>query len=264
MRVSTTSTSTISLTLPYACRCAYCGAAIQGEEKVQAEGHAFTGGYATGAQGEMMKLAASLRANAILPFEVEYAEKRLAHYRHIVESGKLREYLETGKKHKEDYFRVDPNSPLGNYLLHGPNKTPLQAGNDRTRMSAYPYNWRTFDKKSAVKCPACGRTQPWCEAVDGESAGLKAFFLGFGVSSIAFIPFMAGLKLPEQYRLIALVPILLWIASSILFFKALRGRQLKKLAALPWNADDLPRYDEAVLAQARQQMEQAGQAGLTL
>ena len=58
MKVTTTSTSTATLAVPYTCRCAFCGATIQGEEKITAEGHAFAGGYATGAQGEMMKLAA--------------------------------------------------------------------------------------------------------------------------------------------------------------------------------------------------------------
>lgn len=147
MKVSTTSTGTVTLNLPYACRCAYCGTAIHGEEKITAEGHAFTGGYATGAQGEMMKLAASMRANASMPYEIEYAEKRLDHYRDTVSSGRLKAYLESGKKHKEDYFRVDPNSPLGNYLLHGPNKTRAQADHDKGRMTQYPYNWKAFDKK---------------------------------------------------------------------------------------------------------------------
>ncbi len=39
---------------------------------------------------------------------------------------------------------------------------------------------------------------------------------------------------------------------------------MMKLAALPWNADDLPRFDEDFLAQAKAQYEQSRQMGLTL
>ena len=106
MKVSTTSTGTVTLNLPYICRCAFCGAAIRGEEKITAEGHAFKRGYATDEQGQMMKLAASQQANAGVPYEIEYAEKRLAHYREIVASGKLKTFLETGKYRKEDLPKI--------------------------------------------------------------------------------------------------------------------------------------------------------------
>ena len=39
---------------------------------------------------------------------------------------------------------------------------------------------------------------------------------------------------------------------------------MMKLAALPWNVDDLPRFDEDFLAQAKAQYEQSRQMGLTL
>ena len=262
MRVSTTSTGTVTLAVPYTCRCAFCGATIHGEEKITAEGHAFTGGYATQSQGEMMKLSAGLQASANLPFELEYAEKRLEHYREIVASGRLKALLETGKKRKEDYFHVDPNSPLGNYLLHGPNKTQLQANNDKTRMSAYPYNWKVFDKKTAVKCPACGRTQPWCESMDGEGAGIKAFFLGWAVTFIGLVPFMAGVKLPQQLRFLGLLPIVAGIVAGILIYKGLRIKQLHRLTALPWNADDLPRFDEDFLAAQKARQQQTRDMGI--
>ena len=262
MEVSTTSTSTATLAVPYTCRCAFCGATIQGEEKITAEGHAFADGYVTGAQGERMKLAASMRANASMPYEIEYAEKRLDHYRDTVSSGRLKAYLESGKKHKEDYFRVDPNSPLGNYLLHGPNKTQHQAGKDKTRMTAYPYNWKEFDRKTAVKCPACGKTQPWCESMDREGAGTKAFFLGWAVTFIPLVPFMAGLKLPQELQLLGLLPFVLGIVAGILIYKALRKKQLARLAALPWNADDLPRFDEDFLAAQKARYQQAGDMGI--
>ena len=47
------------------------------------------------------------------------------------------------------------------------------------------------------------------------------------------------------------------MASSVLIYKALRKKQLARLAALPWNADDLPRFDEDFLAQAKAQYEQS-------
>ena len=262
MKVSTTSTSTATLAVPYTCRCAFCSETIHGEEKITVEGHAFAGGYVSATQGEMMKLSASLQAGANVPFELEYAEKRLEHYRQIVSSGKLKALLETGKKRKEDYFQVDPNSPLGNYLLHGPNKTQLQANQDKARMSAYPYNWKVFDKKSAVKCPACGKIQPWCESMDGESAGVKAFFLGWAVTFIALVPFMAGLKLPQELRLLGLLPFVPGIVAGILIYKALHKKQLARLAALPWNADDLPRFDEGFLAAQKARWQQAKDMGM--
>ena len=262
MKVSTTSTSAATLAVPYTCRCAYCGTAIHGKEKITAEGHAFTGGYATGAQGERMKLAASMRANASMPYEIEYAEKRLDHYRDTVSSGRLKAYLESGKKHKEDYFRVDPNSPLGNYLLHGPNKTVAQADHDKIRMTQYPYNWKAFDKNTAVKCPACGKVQPWCEDLSGESAGWKAFFLGAGVCILGLAPFMAGLKLVQEQVLLVLLPLVSGIVAGILIYKALRKKQLQRQAALPWNADDLPRFDEDFLAAQKARYQQAGDMGM--
>ncbi|MBQ7656830.1 MAG: hypothetical protein IJS41_10030 [Clostridia bacterium] len=215
MKVSTTATSTASLAVPYTCRCAFCGATIRGEEKITVEGHAFKGGYADATQGGIMKLSASLQASANVPFELEYAEKRLEHYRGIVESGKLKALLETGKKNKADWFQVDLDSVLGNYLLHGPNKTQAQANQDKTHMSAYPYNWKVFDKNTAVKCPACGKTQPWCESLDGEGVGLKAFALGFVVCFLGLIPLMAGVRLQGAQVALALLPIAAWIVVSI-------------------------------------------------
>jgi len=201
----------------------------------------------------MMKLSASLQASANVLFELEYAEKRLEHYRQIVSSGKLKAFLETGKERREDYFQVDRDSPLGKYLRYGPNKT---------RMIAYPYNWKVFNRKTSVKCPACGKTQPWCETMDGEGAGIKAFFLSCGVLVLGLVPFMAGLTLPKELELLAYIPFALWVASSVLIYKALRKKQLARLAALPWNADDLPRFDEDFLAGQKARYQQAGDMGI--
>ena len=81
---------------------------------------------------------------------------------------------------------------------------------------------------------------------------------------LGLVPFMAGLTLPKELELLAYIPIALWVASSVLIYKALRKKQLARLAALPWNADDLPRFDEDFLAQAKAQYEQSRQLGLTL
>ena len=209
-----------------------------------------------------MKLSASLQASANVPFELEYAEKRLEHYRQIVSSGKLKAFLETGKERREDYFQVDRDSPLGKYLRYGPNKTRLQAENDKSRMIAYPYNWKVFNRKTSVKCPACGKTQPWCESMDREGAGTKAFFLGCGVFVLCLVPFIAGLTLPKELRLLAYIPTALQVASSVLIYKALRKKQLARLAALPWNADDLPRFDEDFLAAQKAHWQQAKDMGM--
>ena len=262
MRVTTTSTSTETLAVPYTCHCAFCGAAIHGEEKIISEGHAFKRGYASGSQGEMMKLSASMEASANLPFELEYAEKRLAHYRDIVAGGRLKTFLETGKTRKEDFFRVDPGSALGNYLLHGRNKTQAQADNDKTRMTAFPYRWKLFDKSTAVKCPACGKPQPWSESMDVESIVFKAFLAGFGVCLLGCIPFMAGLKVQGAMVVLAFAPIALGIVVGILTYKAMHKKQLARLAALPWNADDLPRFDEDFVAGQKARYQQAKDMGI--
>ena len=262
MKVSTTSSSTTSLAVPYTCRCAFCGATIHGEEKIIAEGHAFKRGYASGTQGEMMKLSASMEASANLLFELEYAEKRLEHYRGIVASGKLKAFLETDKTRKEALFRVDPESKLGKYLLHGPNKTQAQADSDKARMTAFPYRWKMFDKSTAVKCPACGKPQPWCESMDAEGIFFKAFLAGFGVCLLGLIPFMAGLKVQGVMVMLAFAPIVLGIVVGILAYKAMRKKQLARLAALPWNADDLPRFDEDFLAGQKARYQQAGDMGI--
>ena len=251
MKVSTTSTSTATLAVPFTCRCPYCGETFQGQSAVEAAGYAFTGGYAAGAKGQMMNLTSGMRASANMSFELEYAEKRLEHYRGIVADGKLKRYLKTGKADKADTFRVEAGSALEQYLKSGPNKTQLQAQQDRGRLTDFPYRWKVFTKSTAVKCPQCGKVQPWCESVDAETAGFKAFFLGFIVCFLGMVPFMAGVKLHGAQVVLALLPIAAWIVTSILVYRRLRRKQLNALAALPWNADDLPRFDEEFLAQAK-------------
>lgn len=63
-------------------------------------------------------------------------------------------------------------------------------------------------------------------------------------------------------ELLAYIPFALWVASSVLIYKALRKKQLARLAALPWNADDLPRFDEDFLAGQKARYQQAGDMGI--
>lgn len=42
----------------------------------------------------------------------------------------------------------------------------------------------------------------------------------------------------------------------------LRKKQLQRQAALPWNADDLPRFDEDFLAAQKARYQQAGDMGM--
>jgi len=51
-------------------------------------------------------------------------------------------------------------------------------------------------------------------------------------------------------------------SSGDLIYKALRKKQLARLAALPWNADDLPRFDEDFLAGQKARYQQAGDMGI--
>lgn len=49
-------------------------------------------------------------------------------------------------------------------------------------------------------------------------------------------------------------------AASVISYRLLSKKQLQRPAALPWNADDLPRFDEDFLAaqKARQQQRAQG------
>lgn len=262
MRTTTISTSTSTLAVPYTCRCAFCGATIHHEAVVVSAGYAFKGGYANAAQGQAMKLASGFQASANLPFELEYAEKRLEHYRHIVSSGKLKKYLETGKSDKADTFRVEAGSPLENYLKSKANKTQGQVDQDRARLTAFPYRWREFVKETRVKCPQCGKTQPWCESLSTERAGWISILLGCGICLLGMVPFIAGFTPQGSQIALAFLPIVISIAAGILTYKGLRRKQLAKLAALPWNADDLPRFDEDFLAQIKAQFETNRKMGM--
>ena len=72
--------------------------------------------------------------------------------------------------------------------------------------------------------------------------------------------FMAGVRLQGAQVALAFVPIVRWLVTSVISFKLLSKKQLTRLAALPWNADDLPRFDEDFLAaqKARQQQQAKG------
>ena len=263
MSTTTISTSTSTLAVPYTCRCPYCGATIRHEAAVVSAGYAFTGGYASKAQGQVMKLASGFQAGANLPFELEYAEKRLEHYRDIVASGKLKRYFETGKEDKADTFRVEAGSPLERYLNSDVNKTKGQVQQDRSRLTEFPYRWREFIKATRIKCPQCGKVQPWCESVDAEGAGNKAFLLGAALCFLGWAPFMAGIEVSTELSLaVGLLSPVLGIVAGILIYRKLRRKHLDRLAALPWNADDLPRFDEDYLSQIKGQFETYRKMGM--
>ena len=158
MRTTTTVTSTASLTIPYTCRCPFCGTVIPAEDKISVEGHAVTGGYATGDQKNMMSVAAVIRANENMRYEAEYAVKRLDHFRNIVGSGKLEAYLKSGEPRKEDWFEVEAGSRLGQYLMNKKNKTQFQVNEDTRRMRQFPYQWKEMPRKEYAR--SAGRSSP--------------------------------------------------------------------------------------------------------
>ena len=78
-----------------------------------------------------MKLSASLQASANVLFELEYAEKRLEHYRQIVSSGKLKAFLETGKKRRRTISRSTPTARWGSTCSTGPTRPSCRPGTTR-------------------------------------------------------------------------------------------------------------------------------------
>ena len=74
---------------------------------------------------------------------------------------------------------------------------------------------------------------------------------------------MAGIELSRELSLAAgmLAPVL-GIVAGILIYRKLRRKHLDRLAALPWNADDLPRFDEAYLSQIKAQFETYRKMGM--
>jgi len=151
---------------------------------------------------------------------------------------------------------VEAGSPLEHYLTSKENKIQGQVQQDRARLTDFPYRWRELTKATRVKCPQCGKIQPWCESVDAGGAENKAFLLGAALCFLGWAPFMAGIELSGELTLAAglLAPVL-GIVAGILIYRKLRRKHLDRLAALPWNADDLPRFDEDFLARTKAQFE---------
>ena len=129
-------------------------------------------------------------------------------------------------------------------------------------MTAFPYRWKEYSKDTRVKCPQCGKTQPWCESLSTERAGWISILLGCGICLLGMVPFMAGFTPQGAQIALAFLPIVISIAAGILTYKGLRRKQLARLAALPWNADDLPRFDEDFLAQIKAQFETNRKMGM--
>lgn len=276
MSVTTVSSSSTSISVPYSCRCAFCGAEFRSEDKISAEGHAFQGGYASESQKTLMGLSSNIKAWSSLPRELDYAEARLEHYRSTVAGGKLAAYLKTGRPRKQDWFRVEKGSGLEAYLKSTVGKTQGQFEKDKARMKAFPYVWKSFDKDEYVKCPQCGKAQPWC--YDAFCAGpyaativsfivlgaLLFFFPVFGKNMVN-LPGLANLaeRLTQSSGAVKLAYYVGVFAVPILLCKLLmpllRKIALRKVAAMPWRAEDLPRYDADFLARLRKEL--AGPAG---
>ena len=231
-----------SVELPYSYRCPYCGTQIQDTERINALGYEFKGGYANQASEQILKASAGLRARTNMAYELEYAEKRLDHYRSIVADGRLKAYLETAKAQKADWFRVEPGSPLETYLKETKHKTDVQAKADRAKLRAFPYNWK--DTTVRIKCSQCGQVLPWsidlsCFWQQGLAGiiGAAVFFLLLAVQGSAKVTWL-GIVLPCAAGLVA----------GFVSYPFLCRRKLRKYAALPWNAEDLPCFDPVVLA----------------
>lgn len=243
--VTTIASSTAALKVPYTCRCAFCGATIHGEDKIEAVGYAFANGYASETS---MNVSSNLRAASNLPFELDYAEQRLAHYRGIVADGKLMAYLKTGRVRKEDFFRVEAGSALEDYLKSG-DKTVGQAERDEARLTDWPYRWKKFDKKSAVRCPECNKLQPWCLNPSNKDKGAVP-------ALVAFLGVLFALTKRDPHP--SLKTILLFIALSIVAGAVAcliwRWLRLLNIARKPWKAEDLPVYDAQFLARKRAQL----------
>lgn len=252
MRTTTTVTSTASLTIPYTCRCPFCGTVIPAEDKISVEGHAVTGGYATGDQKNMMSVAAVIRANENMRYEAEYAVKRLDHFRNIVGSGKLEAYLKSGEPRKEDWFEVEAGSRLGQYLMNKKNKTQFQVNEDTRRMRQFPYQWKEMPRKEYVSCPKCGQVQPWCYGKSCGGLKLLCFFIG---SAIA-IGLLAGLYAlpiipppPSPARYLGILTVVPGALLGVTLFRILRRRALRKYTEMPWREEDMPQYDPQFIEQ---------------
>ena len=263
MSVTTVSSSTQSVALPYDCRCAFCEAAFRGEDKLEAEGHAFQSGYANEGTKTLMGFSSSIQARCNLPHELDYAEMRLEHFRDIVSSGKMQAYLDTGRVRKEDWFRVPKGSFMEGYLKGTSGKTQGQYEKDKKRLKCFPYEWKVFlDKKDYVKCPACGQAQPWC--YDTRCLTLQiAVTLTAMALAVILAALVMSLMAPSTQKLICFLGALVVpIPLGLLAFRLLRKPALRKVARMPWRVEDLPKYDAGFLARLREELKKPIGGGL--
>lgn len=243
MSLYTRSASTASVTLHYICRCAYCDATIRFDDEITAKGYAYAGDNASEAQKQQLSVVSDLAARANLPFELDYAEQRLAHYRDIVASGKLKRFLETGKAREEDAFKVQEGSTLEKYLKAMDTGVPGTVQQDTARLNPKPYRWKDFDKKNTVKCHECGKVQPFCEDISNDVPTGISFLFFCLVTFGGLAPFIAGIKLPPEWRFAYAIPLALGFVVWFVSYRLLRKKRLRRIAALPWRAEDLPVRD---------------------
>ena len=249
------STSVSKVDIPYSCRCAWCGSHISGTDEIKAYGHVFKPGYFTENEKTTAAFSSGYRSSQRMRVELEYAEKRLEHYRETVRQGRLQEYLRTGHPRKEDWFRVEKGSYLDIHLRSANEKTKDEYEQDKKRLKVFPYVWKQFDKDNTVKCPDCGKIQPWCYDTACQNAKFWVILSMFAVSQIMFWPaffsktilgWPLAAKLPYLAGSVAL-PILI----GILLFCLVRKLIVSKYAKMPWNADDLPVYDAEYISEFR-------------
>ena len=255
MSVTTVSSSTSSVTIPYDCRCAFCGAAFRGADKIDSEGNVFRSGYASEGEKSLMGFSSNFRAYSNLPHELDYAEQRLDHFRGIVADGRMQNYLNTGTVRKEDWFRVKEGSSLEYYLKSTSGKTKEQYERDKKRLKAFPYEWKMhLGKEDAVKCPVCGKAQPW--SLDTRCSTLKVavILLFFAMAVILAILVLSAMEPSTLKTLCFFGAIAAPILLGMLVFRLLKKPALKKLANMPWRAEDLPKYDAAFLARVREEL----------
>ncbi|MCR5264508.1 MAG: hypothetical protein K6D94_11570 [Clostridiales bacterium] len=188
-----------------------------------------------------------------MKYELEYAEKRLEHYRKTVKEGKLKEYLRTGRPKKEDWFRVEEGSALEDYLKSTDGKTNNEYQRDKNRLKEFPYIWKLFSEETNVKCPECGKLQPWCYDTGCSNAKLLIIFamLALFFGSFFLWPSIVESLSPSADRMIILGIFVLPILVGILLFKMIRKITVSRYAKMPWNADDLPVYDAEYISEFR-------------
>ena len=130
---------------------------------------------------------------------------------------------------------------------------------DRARLEYFAYIWKEFEKKDVVKCPSCGKIQPWCENIGAGSAAAS----GFAAGAIIILPGIIILsaifgRLQGAQVLLLFILFVIGIAAGISIYRLAYKKKLAILASLPWNAEDLPVFDADFIAKVRRDLNKNG------